>query len=369
MIRLHNSLTGKLEVFEPLVPGTVRMYVCGITVYDHLHVGHARMNTVFDVVRRYLEASGYAVNFVRNITDVDDKIIQRAAQNGESMDALTARFIESMNEDFARLGMMKPTNEPRATQYMPEMVAMIEQLIARGHAYVATGGDVLYSVASFPAYGQLSGKKLADLRAGARVDVDENKRDPLDFVLWKPAKPGEPSWDSPGARVGRAGTSRCSAMSTTLLGDYFDLHCGGMDLKFPHHENEIAQSCGATGARFVNYWMHNGFVKVDSEKMSKSLGNFFTAARSAAASAPSRGAALLPAGQPLPRADQLHAGEPAAGRCDARAASTARCAAAPAGSRAPDVAHGALNSARRWTTTSTRPRRWRSLQTPGARDQ
>jgi cysteinyl-tRNA synthetase len=275
MLRIHNSLSGRLEPFEPLVPGTVRMYVCGITVYDFCHVGHMRMNVVFDVVRRYLESCGYAVTYVRNITDIDDKIIQRAAKNGEPIDALTGRFIQAMNEDFASLGMTRPTHEPRATQYMPEMIAMIGKLIERGHAYVAKDGDVLYSVASFPPYGQLSGKKLADLRAGARVDVDENKRDPLDFVLWKHAKPGEPQWESPWG-PGRPGWHiECSAMSTALLGEYFDLHCGGMDLKFPHHENEIAQSCGATGAAFVKYWMHNGFVQVDNEKMSKSLGNFF----------------------------------------------------------------------------------------------
>jgi len=276
MLRVHNSLTGKLEVFEPLVPGTVRLYVCGITVYDYLHVGHARMNTVFDVVRRHLESSGYAVTFVRNITDIDDKIIQRAAANGERVEQLTARFIDAMSEDFARLGMLKPTHEPRATQYMPEMIAMIGRLIERGHAYVASNGDVMYSVASFPDYGRLSGKKLGDLRAGARVDVDAHKRDPLDFVLWKQTKPGEPSWESPWGQ-GRPGWHiECSAMSTTLLGDYFDIHGGGMDLKFPHHENEIAQSCAASGKPFVKYWLHNGFVNVDNEKMSKSLGNFFT---------------------------------------------------------------------------------------------
>ena len=276
MLRVHNSLTGKLEVFEPLVPGTVRLYVCGITVYDYLHVGHARMNTVFDVVRRHLESSGYAVTFVRNITDIDDKIIQRAAANGERVEQLTARFIDAMNEDFARLGMLKPTHEPRATQYMPEMIAMIGRLIERGHAYVASNGDVMYSVTSFPDYGRLSGKKLGDLRAGARVDVDAHKRDPLDFVLWKQTKPGEPSWESPWGQ-GRPGWHiECSAMSTTLLGDYFDIHGGGMDLKFPHHENEIAQSCAASGKPFVKYWLHNGFVNVDNEKMSKSLGNFFT---------------------------------------------------------------------------------------------
>ncbi|MET0291265.1 MAG: cysteine--tRNA ligase [Steroidobacteraceae bacterium] len=276
MLRIHNSLSGRVEPFEPLVPGLVRMYVCGITVYDFCHVGHMRMNVVFDVVRRYLESMGLAVTFVRNITDIDDKIIQRAAKNGESIEQLTGRFITAMNEDFAALGMTRPTHEPRATQYMPEMIAMIEKLIARGHAYAAGNGDVLYSVSSFPGYGKLSGKKLADLRAGARVEVDETKRDPLDFVLWKHSKPGEPNWESPWG-AGRPGWHiECSAMATTLLGDYFDIHGGGMDLKFPHHENEIARSCGACDSPFVKLWMHNGFVQVDNEKMSKSLGNFFT---------------------------------------------------------------------------------------------
>jgi cysteinyl-tRNA synthetase len=276
MLRIHNSLSGRLEVFEPLVPGRVRMYVCGITVYDYLHIGHVRMMVVFDVVRRYLESSGYEVEFVRNITDIDDKIIQRAAKNGEPIEALTARFIRAMDEDAASVGVRRPTHEPRATGFVPQIIAMIGQLIARRHAYVAADGDVLYSVSSFAEYGRLSGKRLADLRAGARVDVDEAKRDPLDFVLWKHSKPGEPSWDSPWG-PGRPGWHiECSAMSTALLGDYFDIHGGGMDLKFPHHENEIAQSCGATGAPFVKYWLHNGFVQVDNEKMSKSLGNFFT---------------------------------------------------------------------------------------------
>ncbi len=276
MLRLHNSLTGKVEQFIPMVPGQVRMYVCGITVYDYCHLGHMRMMVVFDVVRRWLRASGYAVTFVRNITDIDDKIIQRAAANHEPIDALTSRFIAAMDEDGAQLGIERPDHEPRATAYVPQIIAMIQRLIEREHAYVASSGDVLYAVASFQGYGALSGKNTADLRAGARVDVEESKRDPLDFVLWKRAKPGEPSWPSPWGD-GRPGWHiECSAMSTALLGDHFDIHGGGMDLKFPHHENEIAQSCGATGHRFVNYWMHNGFVYVVVEKMYKSLGNFFT---------------------------------------------------------------------------------------------
>ncbi len=276
MLRIHNSLTGQAEPFEPLVPGQVRMYVCGITVYDYLHLGHMRMFVVFDVVRRYLRHAGYAVTFVRNITDIDDKIIRRAAQNGEPIGELTARYIAAMDADAARLGVERPDIEPRATDYVPQILALIARLIERGHAYVAASGDVLYSVASFPAYGRLSGKRLADLRAGARVEVEESKRDPLDFVLWKRSKPGEPTWESPWG-AGRPGWHiECSAMSTALLGEYFDIHGGGMDLKFPHHENEIAQSCGASGHPFVKLWMHNGFVNVDDEKMSKSLGNFFT---------------------------------------------------------------------------------------------
>ncbi len=276
MLSIHNSLTGNLEPFKPMVPGKVRMYVCGITVYDYCHIGHMRMMVAFDVVQRYLRYSGLDVTFVRNITDIDDNIIRRAAENRESVDALTARFIQAMNEDAEAMGVARPDLEPRATQFVPQIVALIQTLIARGHAYAATNGDVMYSVTSFPHYGQLSGKRLADLRAGARVEVDEAKRDPLDFVLWKKSKPGEPSWDSPWGD-GRPGWHiECSAMSMTLLGEHFDIHGGGMDLKFPHHENEIAQSCGASGKPLANYWMHNGFVNVDSEKMSKSLGNFFT---------------------------------------------------------------------------------------------
>jgi cysteinyl-tRNA synthetase len=276
MITIHNSLTGRKEPLKELEPGHVRMYVCGVTVYDFLHVGHARCYVAFDTVRRYLQHRGYRVTFVRNITDIDDKIIERAAKNGESCDALTERFIRAMHEDFAALGILPVDHEPRATQYVPQIVAMVEQLIAKGYAYVAPGGDVLYAVAKFDGYGRLSGKRLADLRAGARVAVDEDKRDPLDFVLWKMAKPGEPAWDSPWGR-GRPGWHiECSAMSVSLLGGHFDIHGGGADLKFPHHENEIAQTCAACGTAFVNVWMHNGFVNVNAEKMSKSLGNFFT---------------------------------------------------------------------------------------------
>jgi cysteinyl-tRNA synthetase len=276
MIRIHDSLSGEKQELKPITPGMLRMYVCGLTVYDYVHIGHARMLTVFDVVTRYLRHRGLRLTYVRNITDIDDKIIRRAAENGETTEALTARFIAAMHEDCARLAILPPDEEPRATQYVPQIIAMVSELIARGYAYLAADGDVLYSVSSFAPYGRLSGKRLADLRAGARVEVDEAKRDPLDFVLWKHAKPGEPWWDSPWGK-GRPGWHiECSAMSTALLGTHFDIHGGGMDLKFPHHENEIAQSCAATGDEFVNLWMHNGFVNVDEEKMSKSLGNFFT---------------------------------------------------------------------------------------------
>lgn len=275
-LRIHNSLTGEKETLTPIVPGHVGMYVCGITVYDYIHLGHARMLTVFDVVQRYLRHRGFVVRYVRNITDIDDKIIRRAAENGESIDALTARFIQAMDEDAGKLGLQRPDVEPRATRHIAQIITMIGQLIERGHAYVAPDGDVLYSVASFEAYGRLSGKRLSDLRAGARVEVDEAKRDPLDFVLWKAAKPNEPAWDSPWGK-GRPGWHiECSAMSTAVLGSHFDIHGGGLDLKFPHHENEIAQTCGASDAKFANIWMHNGFVNIDDEKMSKSLGNFFT---------------------------------------------------------------------------------------------
>jgi cysteinyl-tRNA synthetase len=252
------------------------MYVCGMTVYDYCHLGHARMLVVFDVVARYLRALGYRLTYVRNITDIDDKIIKRANENAESIQALTERFIRANEEDFAALGLLKPQHEPRATHSIPGMIAMISALIARGHAYAAANGDVYYDVSSFEGYGRLSGKDARDLRAGARVEVDEAKDDPLDFVLWKAAKPAEPAWDSPWGK-GRPGWHiECSVMATELLGSRFDIHGGGEDLQFPHHENEIAQSEGANGERFVNYWMHNAFVQVDKEKMSKSLGNFFT---------------------------------------------------------------------------------------------
>ena len=276
MLTIHNSLGRTKQEFVPLRPGEVRMYVCGMTVYDYSPLGHARMLVVFDVVARYLRASGYRLMYVRNITDIDDKIIKRANQNGESIQALTERFIRANEEDFAALGLLKPEHEPRATHSIPGMIRMIESLVARGHAYPAANGDVYYDVSSFQGYGRLSGKDPRDLRAGARVEVDEAKDDPLDFVLWKAAKPGEPSWDSPWGK-GRPGWHiECSVMSSELLGNRFDIHGGGEDLQFPHHENEIAQSEGASGVHFVNYWMHNAFVQVDKEKMSKSLGNFFT---------------------------------------------------------------------------------------------
>ena len=252
------------------------MYVCGVTVYDYCHVGHARCYTVFDIVYRWLRYRGYEVNYVRNITDIDDRIILRAAENHESIGAFSQRFIDAMHEDFSALGIEQPNHEPRATEHIAGIIAMITRLIELEHAYVGLDHDVLYSVTKFPGYGQLSGKRLDDLRAGARVEVDLTKRDPLDFVLWKAAKPGEPCWPSPWGD-GRPGWHiECSAMSHALLGAHFDLHGGGMDLKFPHHENEIAQSEPVCGAPFVNVWVHNGFVNIDNEKMSKSLGNFFT---------------------------------------------------------------------------------------------
>jgi cysteinyl-tRNA synthetase len=260
----------------PLRAGEVRMYVCGITVYDYCHLGHARFLIVFDMVQRWLRASGYRVTYVRNITDIDDKIIRRAKENGEPIDALTARFIRAMDEDAAALGIQKPDHEPRATQYVPEMLRIIEALQEKALAYQAGSGDVNYAVRRFPGYGKLSGKSLDELRAGERVEVDASKQDPLDFVLWKRSKPEEPQWPSPWG-AGRPGWHiECSAMSSKLLGEHFDIHGGGEDLQFPHHENEIAQSEGATGSKFVNYWMHNAFIQVDKEKMSKSLGNFFT---------------------------------------------------------------------------------------------
>lgn len=276
MLAIYNSLTRRKDPFQPIVPGKVGMYVCGMTVYDLCHLGHARVLVVFDMVYRYLRQLGYAVTYVRNITDIDDKILARARDNGEDFRALTERFTRAMHEDAAALGVLVPDAEPRATAHVPEIIAMVERLLANGHAYAAANGDVYYAVASFPGYGQLSGKDPEGLRAGARVEIGEAKRDPLDFALWKAAKPGEPAWDSPWG-PGRPGWHiECSAMSTRCLGNHFDIHGGGADLQFPHHDNEIAQSEGATGERYVNVWMHNGFVRINEEKMSKSLGNFFT---------------------------------------------------------------------------------------------
>ena len=283
MLKIHNTLTRDKQVFEPIDPGRVRMYVCGITVYDYCHVGHARMMMAFDVVRRWLRASGYAVTYVRNITDIDDKIIRRAGENHESIGALTERFIAAMTEDADALGIERPDHEPRATAHVRGMLEMIGQLEARQLAYASKDGDVNFAVRKFDGYGKLSGRDIDELRAGERVANRVNpsaaKTDPLDFVLWKKAKPDEPAdarWPSPWGD-GRPGWAiECSAMSRALLGDHFDIHGGGEDLQFPHHENEIAQSEGASGGPFVNVWMHNGFLNVDNEKMSKSLGNFFT---------------------------------------------------------------------------------------------
>jgi cysteinyl-tRNA synthetase len=277
MLHIYNSLTRRKEPFRPLEAGKVRLYVCGMTVYDYCHVGHARVLVVFDVVTRYLRWRGLQVTYVRNITDIDDKIIQRANENKEDIGALTARFIQAMHEDIAALGVLAPDVEPRATEQIERIVEMVQALLEKGYAYPAPNGDIYYDVSQFDHYGQLSGKRIEDLRAGARVEVDlANKDDPLDFALWKASKAGEPSWDSPWG-PGRPGWHiECSAMSTACLGAHFDIHGGGQDLQFPHHENEIAQSEAATGEPFVNCWMHNGFVRVDDEKMSKSLGNFFT---------------------------------------------------------------------------------------------
>jgi len=275
MITLYNTLTGKKEAFVPLVPKTVRMYVCGVTVYDYCHIGHARSALVFDVIRRYLEYSGYRVEFVKNFTDVDDKIIKRANEQGISCDAVTAKFIQAYHDDMGKLGVRPASIEPKATEHMADIVKLTETLIAKGLAY-HVDGDVYFQVAKYGEYGRLSKRKLDDLQAGARVDVDERKRHPMDFALWKSAKPGEPAWPSPWGQ-GRPGWHiECSAMSIRHLGETFDIHGGGMDLIFPHHENEIAQSCGATGKEFARYWIHNGFVQINQEKMSKSLGNFFT---------------------------------------------------------------------------------------------
>ncbi|HEX6728185.1 MAG TPA: cysteine--tRNA ligase [Nitrospira sp.] len=275
MLKIYNTLTGKKEPFEPITPKTVRMYVCGVTVYDYCHIGHARSALVFDVLRRYLEYSGYVVTFVKNFTDVDDKIIKRANEQGISCDAVTAKYIQAYHEDMGRLGIRGATEEPKATEHMADIIQLTERLVSKGLAYTVDG-DVYFEVSNYPEYGRLSKRRLEDLQAGARVDVDERKRHPMDFALWKSSKPGEPSWPSPWGQ-GRPGWHiECSAMSIRHLGETFDIHGGGMDLIFPHHENEIAQSCGATGKEFARYWVHNGFVQINKEKMSKSLGNFFT---------------------------------------------------------------------------------------------
>lgn len=276
MLQIYNTLNRQKEVFTPIVPGKVGLYVCGITIYDHCHVGHARTYVAFDVINRYLRFSGYDVTYVRNITDVDDKIIKRAAENNESCDALTARFTEAMHADFNALGLLPADIEPRVTTHMAEIIELIQTLLDKGYAYQAADGDVLFDVSKYEAYGALSQQNLEMLQSGARVEVADNKDDPLDFVLWKTAKPGEPFWASPWGN-GRPGWHiECSAMSAKHLGAHFDIHGGGSDLQFPHHENEIAQSTCAHGHTYVNTWIHTGMVQVDKEKMSKSLGNFFT---------------------------------------------------------------------------------------------
>jgi cysteinyl-tRNA synthetase len=276
MLSIYNTFTRQKEFLQPLKPKQLSMYVCGVTVYDYCHLGHARTYTALDVIIRYLRWSGYKVNYVRNITDIDDKIIKRANENKEEFAALSARFTQAMHEDFAALGLSKPDHEPRATDYIPHMITLIEKIIANQHAYVGKNGDVYFDVRSFKTYGCLSHHDIEQLESGARVEVSEVKNDPLDFVLWKVAKPGEPAWDSPWGK-GRPGWHiECSAMSSDLLGEHFDIHAGGRDLIFPHHENEIAQSEAASHKKFVNLWIHTGFLQMDKEKMSKSLGNFIT---------------------------------------------------------------------------------------------
>ena len=281
MQKIYNTLTRNKQIFVPLIAGKVSIYVCGMTVYDYCHLGHARVMVVFDSISRWFRETGLDVTYVRNITDVDDKIIKRASENNETISALTQRFIDAMNEDSDKLGIIRPDIEPRATTHIESMISMISALIEKGHAYVAINGDVFYSVRSFDDYGKLSGKSLDDLRAGERVEIDSHKKDPLDFVLWKSVKTNEPSWDSPfggpNNGKGRPGWHiECSAMSAHHLGAHFDIHGGGQDLQFPHHENEIAQSEATYNCQMASIWMHNGFVRVDDEKMSKSLGNFFT---------------------------------------------------------------------------------------------
>ncbi len=276
MLQIYNTLTRQKEIFKPIQPGKISMYVCGITVYDYCHIGHARVLVAFDVITRFLRSQGWAVNYVRNITDIDDKIIKRANENGEEFSALTKRFIDYMHEDEARLGIARPDVEPRATAYIDQIVDMNKTLIDKGFAYAANNGDVYYRVSRFADYGKLTNKNVDELLVGARIEVDEVKEDPRDFVLWKAAKSGEPAWKSPWGN-GRPGWHiECSAMSKNCCGETFDIHGGGPDLPFPHHENEIAQSEAANGCKYVNYWMHAGAVRVDGEKMSKSLGNFFT---------------------------------------------------------------------------------------------
>lgn len=276
MLVIHNTLTRQKDVFKPMTEGKINFYVCGVTTYDYCHLGHARTYTAMDVIIRFLRWRGYDLRYVRNITDIDDKIIKRANENGESYTDLTTRFINAMHEDFAQLGLLKPNDEPRATEYIPEMIALVQQLLANNHAYVASNGDVYFDVRGFKEYGCLSHHNLEELESGARVEVVDVKRDPADFVLWKLAKPDEPKWESPWGE-GRPGWHlECSAMSMKLLGEHFDIHGGGRDLIFPHHENEIAQSEAASNQKFVNTWMHTGFLQIDKEKMSKSLGNFIT---------------------------------------------------------------------------------------------
>jgi len=363
---VFNTLGNRKEPFEPATPGTVRMYVCGVTVYDLCHIGHARANVAFDIIVRYLRHRGYEVTYVRNFTDIDDKILRRAAETGSDYRTVSEKYIEAFYRDFDRMGLLRPEAEPRATAHIPEIIALVAKLVDAGLAY-PVDGDVYYAVKGFREYGKLSGKNVEDLMAGARVEVDDRKRDPLDFALWKASRPGEPAWESPWG-PGRPGWHiECSAMAMRHLGETFDIHGGGKDLVFPHHENEIAQSEGATGKPFARYWIHNGFVNVDSEKMSKSLGNFFTLREVLATVKPDVLRFFFASSHyrsPIDYSDrslaEARAGLDRLYRVKEKAEACEAAGAAPSA-----VPEG--DSSRRWTTTSTRRRRWATSSTRSAR--
>ena len=377
-LSVFNTMGSRKEPFVPLAPGKVRMYVCGVTVYDLCHIGHARANVAFDIIVRYLRHAGYDVTYVRNFTDIDDKILRRAAQEGSDYLAVSTKYIRAFHDDFDRLGLLRPDAEPKATENIPEIVALVARLVRGGKAY-EVGGDVYYSVKGFPGYGKLSGKNVDDLRAGARVDVDERKNDPLDFALWKASKPGEPAWESPWG-PGRPGWHiECSAMSMKHLGETFDIHGGGKDLVFPHHENEIAQSEAATGKPFARYWLHNGFVNVNNEKMSKSLGNFFTLRDVLAQFKPEVLRFFLASSHyrsPIDYSDQslteAKAGLDRLYRVKEKAESLprggrGRLPRSRRGRRPRRFSPLPTGSVKRWTTTSTPPPRWGASSTRCAR--